>query len=60
MPALVMAKQWARIGAVLCTMQASMRPNEALLADSGFELIEHSVNDPAKGGRIFWLARAVH
>ena len=33
---------------------------EALLADSGFELIEHSVNDPAKGGRIFWLARAVH
>jgi trans-aconitate methyltransferase len=31
---------------------------KALLADSGFELIEHSINDPAKGGRIFWLARA--
>jgi SAM-dependent methyltransferase len=31
---------------------------EALLADFGFELIEHSINDPAKGGRIFWLARA--
>jgi SAM-dependent methyltransferase len=32
---------------------------EALLADAGFELIEHSINDLAKGGRIFWLARAV-
>jgi SAM-dependent methyltransferase len=32
---------------------------EAILANCGFELIEHSVNDPAKGGRIFWLARAV-
>jgi trans-aconitate methyltransferase len=31
---------------------------EALLADLGFELIEHSINDPAKGGRIFWLARS--
>jgi trans-aconitate methyltransferase len=31
---------------------------ESLLADFGFELIEHSINDPAKGGRIFWLARA--
>jgi SAM-dependent methyltransferase len=30
---------------------------EALLAHFGFELIEHSVNAPAKGGRIFWLAR---
>jgi SAM-dependent methyltransferase len=30
---------------------------EALLAHFGFELIEHSINDPAKGGRIFWLAR---
>lgn len=30
---------------------------ETLLTDSGFELIEHSINDPAKGGRIFWLAR---
>ena len=33
---------------------------EALLADSGFELIEHAINDPATGGRIFWLARAIH
>ncbi len=33
---------------------------EALLAGAGFELIEHSINDPAEGGRIFWLARAVH
>lgn len=32
---------------------------EALLADVGFESIEHSINDPTKGGRIFWLARAV-
>jgi len=31
---------------------------EALLRSSGFELIEHSINDPIKGGRIFWLARA--
>jgi trans-aconitate methyltransferase len=31
---------------------------EALLADRGFDLVEHSINDPAKGGRIFWLARA--
>ena len=33
---------------------------EALLADFGFELIEHSIDAPAKGGRIFWLARAIH
>jgi SAM-dependent methyltransferase len=32
---------------------------EALLAGSGFELMEHSINDPATGGRIFWLARSV-
>jgi hypothetical protein len=32
---------------------------ETLLVDSGFELIEHSINDPAKGGRIFWLASSV-
>lgn len=32
---------------------------EALLAESGFEVIEHSINDPATGGRIFWLARAL-
>jgi hypothetical protein len=31
---------------------------ETLLADCGFDLVEHSINDPAKGGRIFWLARA--
>jgi 2-polyprenyl-3-methyl-5-hydroxy-6-metoxy-1,4-benzoquinol methylase len=30
-----------------------------LLAKSGFELIEHSINDLATGGRIFWLAHAV-
>jgi hypothetical protein len=41
---------------------ASLGPSEyeALLADHGFELIEHSINDPAKGGRIFWLARALN
>jgi SAM-dependent methyltransferase len=41
---------------------ASLDPSEyvALLADAGFELIDHSVNDLAKGGRIFWVARAVH
>jgi hypothetical protein len=33
---------------------------ETLLATAGFALIEHSINDPAKGGRIFWLARAIH
>jgi 2-polyprenyl-3-methyl-5-hydroxy-6-metoxy-1,4-benzoquinol methylase len=32
----------------------------ALLSDSGFELIEHSVNEPTRGGRTFWLARAIH
>ncbi|THD62836.1 MAG: class I SAM-dependent methyltransferase [Bradyrhizobium sp.] len=30
---------------------------QSLLTDAGFELIEHPINDPAKGGRIFWLAR---
>ena len=41
---------------------ASLNPSEyeALLAGVGFELIEHSINNPARGGRIFWLARAVH
>jgi SAM-dependent methyltransferase len=40
---------------------ASLDPSEyeALLASVGFELTEHSINDPAKGGRLFWLARAV-
>lgn len=39
---------------------ASLDPSEyeALLADVGFKLIEHSIDDPVKGGRIFWLARA--
>ena len=32
---------------------------EALLTASGFALIEHATGDPAKGGRIFWLARAM-
>jgi trans-aconitate methyltransferase len=32
---------------------------EALLSDLGFELIEHSINDPTKGGRFSWLARVV-
>lgn len=37
---------------------ASLDPAEyrALLAGVGFELIEHSVGDPAKGGRIYWIA----
>jgi SAM-dependent methyltransferase len=30
---------------------------EALLSGAGFELIEHAIHDPARGGRIFWLAR---
>ena len=30
---------------------------EVLLAERGFTLIEHSVNDPATGGRTVWLAR---
>jgi hypothetical protein len=40
---------------------ASLDPSEYedLLASSGFELIEYSRGDPVKGGRIFWLARAV-
>ena len=39
---------------------ASLDPSEyeALMAGFGFELIERSINDPAKGGRIFWVARA--
>lgn len=38
---------------------ASLDPSEyeALLAGSGFELMAHSIADPAKGGRICWLAR---
>jgi SAM-dependent methyltransferase len=39
---------------------ASLDPSEyeALLTSAGFDLIEHAINDPAQGGRIFWLARA--
>lgn len=39
---------------------ASLDPAEydALLARFGFELIAHEIDDPAQGGRIFWLARA--
>ncbi len=39
---------------------ASLAPSEykTLLADFGFHLLEHSINDPARGGRIFWIARA--
>jgi SAM-dependent methyltransferase len=41
---------------------ASLDPSEyqALLTSAGFELIEHAINDYAKGGRTFWLARTVH
>ena len=30
---------------------------ENLLKDAGFDLVTHSINDPAKGGRIVWIAR---
>jgi SAM-dependent methyltransferase len=29
----------------------------SLLNAAGFELVEHSINDPATGGRIVWIAR---
>jgi SAM-dependent methyltransferase len=32
---------------------------EGLLASTGFERIEHSINDPAKGGRVVWIARKI-
>ena len=40
---------------------ASLDPSEyeSLLAAFGFALVEHAINDPAQGGRIYWLARAV-
>ncbi|MBU6462522.1 MAG: class I SAM-dependent methyltransferase [Bradyrhizobium sp.] len=40
---------------------ASLDPSEyeALMAGAGFELIEHRGDDPAKGGRICWIARAL-
>jgi SAM-dependent methyltransferase len=31
---------------------------QSLLAQFGFALIEHSINDPKVGGRIVWIARA--
>ena len=30
---------------------------QSLLNEAGFDLIEHSINDPARGGRIVWIAR---
>lgn len=38
---------------------ASLDPSEyaALLTGIGFELLEHRADDPAKGGRTFWIAR---
>ncbi|MGJ5178067.1 class I SAM-dependent DNA methyltransferase [Bradyrhizobium oligotrophicum] len=38
---------------------ASLDPSEyeALLSENGFELIAHSIGDPAKGERSFWIAR---
>jgi SAM-dependent methyltransferase len=29
-----------------------------LLASAGFEVVEHSINDPQEGGRIVWIAQA--
>lgn len=31
---------------------------EALIAKSGFEVIEHAVNDPRAGGRTVWLTQS--
>ena len=58
-PALAAARSSARTEAILCTMRASIHAEyEALLAGHGFELIEHSINDLAKGGQFSgWLAR---
>lgn len=38
---------------------ASLDDNEyrSLLSEASFELVEYSINDPAKGGRIVWIAR---
>ena len=30
---------------------------KSLLGATGFELLEHAIGDPAKGGRIVWIAR---
>jgi SAM-dependent methyltransferase len=32
---------------------------KSLLAEFGFALVEHSINDPKLGGRIVWLARKI-
>ena len=32
---------------------------EALLTQSGFEVVEHVVEDPQPGGRTVWLARSI-
>jgi len=32
---------------------------ESLLAETGFELVEHSINDPRQGGRVVWIARKI-
>ncbi len=38
---------------------ASLAPSEyqALIGRSGFEVIQHTTNDPAAGGRTVWLCR---
>jgi SAM-dependent methyltransferase len=38
---------------------ASLDPSDydTLLASNGFHLLEHRIDDPAKGGRTFWIAR---
>lgn len=38
---------------------ASLDPSDydTLLVSNGFELLEHRADDPAKGGRTFWMAR---
>jgi SAM-dependent methyltransferase len=33
---------------------------ETLLAENDFELVQHAVNDPQKGGRILWIARVCY
>jgi hypothetical protein len=30
---------------------------ETLIAGAGFQLMEHLIHDPARGGRIVWIAR---
>jgi hypothetical protein len=49
------------IGSYRCDLvyHASLDASEYanLLNKTGFELVEHSINDPAEGGRIVWIAR---